>query len=69
MIRNKRLNCTQIASQPCAFAEYTFMRRSVTLILDWGGRCGGAEAGGAAAAQPNEWIPAPSIACNHHHCY
>lgn len=24
------------------------------------GRCGGADDGGAAAAQPNEWIPAPS---------
>lgn len=31
------------------------------------GRCGGADDGGAAAAQPNEWIPAPSITCNRHH--
>lgn len=34
-------------------------------LLIGGGRCGGAGAGGAGAAQPNEWIPAPSI--NHHH--
>lgn len=32
------------------------------------GRCGGADDGGAAAAQPNEWIPAPSITCNRHYC-
>jgi hypothetical protein len=39
------------------------------------GRCGGADDGGAAAAQPNEWIPAPSITSSQyeenvpHGCY